>query len=67
MMFVKKKLIQKKICDERAYKKAELQLYVEKKFVKADLNNVSTQFYPTALCKLGPQNKIAKKQKMNDF
>ena len=39
----------------RAYEKAELQFYEEKKFIKVNSNNVSILFYPTALCKLGPK------------
>ena len=35
--------------------------------MEADSNNVSTLFYPTALCKLGPQKQFSKKRKMNDF
>ena len=48
-------------------KKTELQFFEDWKFVKGNLNNVSIFFYPTALCKLGPQKQFSKKRKMNDF
>ena len=35
--------------------------------MKADSNNFSILFYPTALYKLGPQKQFSKKRKMNDF
>ena len=49
-----KKLKYQNISYERANEKAELQFYEEQKIMKADSNNVSMLFYPTALCKLGP-------------
>ena len=39
----------------------------EKKIMKTDSNNVSILFYPTALCKLGPQKQFSKKQKIKIF
>ena len=65
--FCKNKLKSQNLSYERAYEKAELQFYKMKKFVKVNLNNVSTLFYPTVLCKLGPQKQFSKKGKMNIF
>ena len=62
-----KKLKYQNISYERANEKAELQFCEELKIMKADSNNVSILFYPIALCKLGPQKRFSKTQKMNDF
>ena len=61
---MKKKLKYQNISYERANEKAELQFCEEQKIMKADSNIL---FYPTALCKLGPQKQFSKKRKMNDF
>ena len=63
----KNKMKYQNICYERANEKAELQFCEEQKIMKADSNNVSILFYPTALCKLSPQKQFSKKWKMNNF
>ena len=40
---------------------------LKKGLVIANSKIVSLLIYPTALCKLGPQNRFSKTQKMNDF
>ena len=39
----------------------------EKKFIKSNSNNISILFYPTALCKLGPQKQFSKKMEDERF
>ena len=63
----KKKLKYQNISYRIVYEKAELQFFEEKKFAKANSNNVNILFYPTAICKLSPQKQFSKKRKMNDF
>ena len=63
----KNKLKSQNMSYEKAYEKAELQFFEKQKFVKANSNNISILFYPTALCKLGPQKQFSKKRKMNNF
>ena len=60
---MKKKLKYQNISYERANEKAELQFCEELKIMKADSNNISILFYPTALCKLSPQKQFSKKDK----
>ena len=67
MMFVKKKLKYHNISYRIVFEKAELEFFEEKKFAKANSNNVNILFYPTAICKLSPQKQFSKKRMMNDF
>ena len=64
---MKKKLKYQKISYERANEKAKLQFCEEQKIMKADSNNVSILFYPTALCILGPQKQFSKKTEDEQF
>ena len=63
----KKKLKYQNISYIRVYEKAELQFYEEKKFVKANLNNVSILLYLTAICKSSPQKQFLKKTEDEQF